>query len=700
MLHFPSEGSTSVMTDQHPDAARAIQVNFTREVHVHGGRNKFVRVEIPETVAFRRAAASGFYFPKLLEWYLKRKTQRRVRKDATAFLLEEIEQLPPAIFDGIDTEYLRKAVSGANVYNLLQVAELLKLAKQTNPHEIDLRTVLEHKDAEGISLKNVEKGLIVMGRTRKDREEDIVDIGQKIRGSTYTSYRPHNPLQSSLGVAAIEDAMNSRDEQPGRGGHPILVVATIANSLNLMRDKVASVVNNPRNKTILDKPFGLGPGDKCDKTLPQIRKTVKNLANQMLYFTKQLSEVSRVEEITMYASTCMHLVNVLPPGGIASDPPFHVPVHARVIDLGNGTLIERSDEDAQLVEMSLTPKGKPDGVDKEVTHHVSYRTDLPRAFNGIRTDAEVLAKAVQMGVKDEEDDKGDELRMPSPYIGMTASALLNSLKTSYEEGRMFEGKEGLTLYGMRYKAAQAALNIGNGDEKKRNEMLDGLKPEFHHNDRSNMIAESYSLVKKCSDVVELPTKKELSHIDDAVLAGIIQKNGDRLKSVRVPQDRFATQRAIDAAVYFLHDTRDRLKAQLDKAGPTAAVVVAGGSKKRKRSAPPPTGAEETEGDDKVMRAMIASAYRSFSSICDPDLLFSEIEVETHKRTLEDCRLNTWNKLHKVLQSYPLRFDLDKVDLRLCNGVQLPEKIKETIQKAFLGGVPPPIPPCHDGGAVV
>jgi len=655
------------------DAPRLIQLNVNKKVVVVGDRGK--KEVVPDTVAFHRAAASGFYFPKFLEWYGKMETQACIRKKATRFLLAEIEVLSPVCFDGTVKEYLRTSVSGDNVYNLLQVAELLTLAKETDPNDLHLETILEHQGAESISLKNVQKGLSVLGRTCHDREEVVLDIVHTIRGSKYKQYRPHNPLKSTLGVAAIETAMANREKQPGRGGHPILVVATIANAYNVMRDIVSGVVRDRANRKILDEPFGLS-----SKTKPQIRAAVKNLANLMLYFAKQLSEVSRVEEITIAATACMHMVNVLPSGCIAgpSDPPYLVPLLARSIDASNGSLIERSDEDAPMVVWTRTPKLKPNGA-KAVTHHVSYRHDLPEAFNGPRTSCEVFGMAVKMGVEVADPTKPDKLRMPSPYIGMSASALLKSLNKSYVDGGLFDYNKGLTLYGMRYKAAQAAVYVGDGDEKKIKEILDALKPFFKHNDDSTVIAESYALAEKCIDVMELPTKKEMSHTDDAIIDGIKELTGDRLKSMRVPQERFASKKAIDASIYFLHDMRDQLKAQLDKAGPVAAAAAATGLKKRKRSAPPPTGAADP---DAVLRDAIASAHRSFSSVCSPDLCFSESDVKKHKQTLEECRLNTWNKLHKFLQSYRLRFDIDRVDLRLCTGVQLPEKIKATIEKAF------------------
>ena len=661
----------------------AATVHVTNVTHFHktisAGAYKeaqFKYKPVEDVEATYRARMAGYFFPKLIEFFNERRTNGRIRIRASARLAEIIDEdiETQGCFTSDYTAYLRVAVSEKNVAHLLEVVKLLVAAGATNPYNLDIGTILMHKHE--VNLVSVRDGLAVLGRTCVDREGEWLDLSTRDNSIVYKNFSPHNPLRSTRGEKAIKDAAKDATKLPARGGHPIILVATIAHVVNLLREEVLELVTNKRNKKFINMPFANG---EC---MPQKRSTVRNMAGVLLYLAKQLSEVSRVEEITENAGACMHLVRVRVTAADAETEPtkIWVPLLACAIDVGLGSRVERTDEDDLLVVASETPKDKPKG-EKVVTHRESFRVDLPHALNGIRTELEILAMAVLRGVAEPQ----RETFMLEPYIGMSASDVGNCLAKLYAtnvkgDGRLLgddvkgDDVKGLTPYGVRHKVAQEAVKVA---PRYKDDLVMALKYQYYHTKMSNTMENVYADPGACIDVVPLPTKVESEEGDKAVLDGVRLLTLGDLSHVSVDEKRFATRRAIDAAVFFMHRTTQKLRGWTPTTTPSGT--------KRKRNAPP-----------EILPAMIKSAFEAFSKKCDPDRCFSESQVLEHEHTLEASRLNTWNKLNNVLQKFPLRFDLDRVDLRLYDGVQIPANFKLAIEKAFVGGacrggVPPPLP---------
>ena len=163
-------------------------------------------VGIDDGEAMRRAIASGYLVPALLDWSRRRNNNRNVRVDASSMLLELIDRdlADQRRFTDYDLARLRVSVSRANVSIWLEVVKVMHLAGARSPHDLDLGTILEHMDY--VNLKRVRDGLAAMGRTCKARESDVLDLTSITSTTRYASFRPHNPLRSARGERAMRDA--------------------------------------------------------------------------------------------------------------------------------------------------------------------------------------------------------------------------------------------------------------------------------------------------------------------------------------------------------------------------------------------------------------------------------------------------------------------------------------------------------------
>ena len=312
-----------------------------------------------------------------------------------------------------------------------------------------------------------------------------------------------------------------------------MYIATMANVLNQLREMVKDIIENEQYKDAINVPFGTPDNNSgVDKTLPRKRRQVKNMAGVLLHLSNAISNVSDPYDICEYATACMRMVHVRD-----MDIDTWVPLMARVIDLGLGALVVRTADDDPLLCLSVTPVTKPRKHKSKraepVVHRQSFRCDMPFQLDGLSSELEVLALAIQMGIPET-----DRNLMPMPYVGIHADRLGAAIK-QFSRGVFLES-EGITLSGHLYKIAKEAKEAG-GD------MVNQLKRCLHNTDE---------MIKNDSyiDVLPYPSKSKTPAEADKLVSNMRLLMGSELGVVVFPRERFASREAIDTAMYAMYDT--------------------------------------------------------------------------------------------------------------------------------------------------
>ena len=434
-----------------------------------------------------------------------------------------------------------------------------------HPFTVNLETILMLKSrCAHLNLKELCMGLLICGRTDPEPTQTVTPPLNNCVECSY--FVAHNPLLNEVGRDAIRDATAQGPKRPGRCGGVVSFVAMLAFLRKLLCETVKKNADVARADGRVDERFGDDPAYRTDA-----KSTVNNICNCILYFANCFRDIGRTAEKTEHLSVCSLLARLAPkrPGGASRWAPWDL---VRAIDLGMGTLVERTSSDERAVRLLLSSKAK-----KNVGTAMFRSVELPFKATPMREKLEELALATKRGlnlqaaaatkrvkaaatkrvkaaattrVKAAATKRVRQAAAPQfefALIGQSSSGLSKNLR-KFTKG-MFGGKGGLTPYAIRYQGARDAKNC---------KMLDStfVRRRFGHKKYSAM-AREYAKVSKCTDVLMLSPENELPPPPEAKAALVAGFEYTTLEGAEddmpyVDAARFGTSDAIDLAIWTMH----------------------------------------------------------------------------------------------------------------------------------------------------